>query len=296
MLYNVFMQIMSARDLSRYLKINEKKIYKLAQESRVPSMKIGGKIAFIKELIDKWMLENTEREQQILIAGSDDVLMRRIISAYNKEHTGLVYYAPVGAVNGLKALKDNAATLSCVHVFDTEKKENNLSYIDKYLTPDDYVVVHLFVREQGIMVQKGNPKGIGAIEDIAARGVVFVNRGQGTGTRLLLDFLLQEKRIDPSNVKGYDVEADSHLQVGQAVLGGAADAGFGIRHVAHMLGLDFVPLFRENFEMVAPKERFYSAQVKEFLSFAQQPSLLHHIRDFTGYDTAKMGSVVFPRT
>jgi molybdate-binding protein/predicted DNA-binding transcriptional regulator AlpA len=289
------MEIMSARDLSRYLKINEKKIYKLAQESMVPSMKIGGKIAFIKELIDKWMLENTEREKQIYIAGSDDFLLGSIISAYNRDHEGLVFYAPVGSINGLKILRDHGATLSCVHIIDTEKKESNLSYLNKYLANDEYVVIHLFARDQGIMVPKGNPKGIGSLEDVVVKGATFVNRSTGSGTRLLLDFLLQEKKIDPSNMKGYEVELDSHLQVGHRVLSGAADAGFGIGHVAHVLGLDFVPLYRENFEMVAPRERYYSAPVKEFLTFFQQPSLLHRVKDFTGYDTGKMGSVVFPR-
>lgn len=284
---------MSARDLSKYLKINEKKIYKLAQESVVPSMKIGGKIAFIRELIDKWMLENTEREQQVYVAGSDDALLRSIITAYNKDRNGLVYYAPVGSINGLKALGSNAATAACVHIFDTEKREFNFSYLDKYVTADDYVVVHLYVREQGILLQKGNPKGVSGLEDIATKGLNFINRSAGSGTRLLFDFLLHEKRIEPSSIKGYDVEADSHLQVATAVSSGGADAGFAIRNVAHALGLDFMPLFKENFEMVIPRERYHSAPVRDFLAFFQQPALLHHIRDFNGYDTAKMGSVVF---
>ena len=99
------MEILSARDLSKYLKINEKKIYKLAQESKLPYTKIGGKIAFTKELIDKWILENTTREQNIYLAGSDDILLRRIIDLYNQRNEGTVFYAPVGSVNGLKAVE-----------------------------------------------------------------------------------------------------------------------------------------------------------------------------------------------
>ncbi len=289
------MEIMSARDLSKYLKINEKKIYKLAQESRIPSMKIGGTVAFVKELIDKWILENTEREQQVYIAGSDDVLLRNIIDAYNKGRDGLVYYAPVGSINGLKALKQSSATIACVHIFDTEKKEYNLSYVDKYLGTDDYVVVHLFMREQGLYLQKGNPLEIGSLGDLPGKGISFINRNQGSGTRLLFDFLVQEKRIDPASIKGYSLEAGSHLEAGQSVLRGDGDAAFGIRYIAHILGLDFVPLFRENFELVVSTEHFYSAPVKEFLAFFEQSRLLHRVRDFTGYDTERMGRVVFPR-
>ena len=286
---------MSARDLSKYLKINEKKIYKLVQESRIPSMKIGGKIAFMKELIDKWILENTEREKQILIAGSDDILLRNIIDAYNRLRGGLVFYASIGSMNGLKALKNDEVTLSCVHILDTEKREYNTSYVGKYLNTDDYVVIHLFLREQGLYVQKGNPRKINSLEDVAGGKVTFVNRNQGSGTRLLVDYLLQEKRIDPPTITGYNVEAGSHLEAGLRVLRGDADAAFGIRHVAHMLGIDFVFQFRENFDLVISKERYHSANVKDFLAFFEQSALLHHIRDFTGYDTEKMGRIIFPR-
>ncbi len=289
------MEIMSARDLSRYLKINEKKIYKLVQEGRVPSMKIGGKIAFVKELIDKWILENTEREQQLFIAGSDDVLLRNVIDAYNNLHGGLVFYAPVGSVNGLRALQDNKATMSCVHILENADKDNEAAYLQKYLGTDEYIVVRLFLREQGLMVPKGNPKGIKSLQDLASKGATFINRNTGSGTRLLFDYLLKEAKMESGAVKGYGNEVDTHVQVGLNVFKGTADAGFGIRHVAHVLGLDFVFLFKERFDMVIPKERYYSSHVKAFLAFFEQSSLLPNVRDFTGYDMEKMGKIVSPR-
>lgn len=288
------MEIMSARDLSKYLKINEKKIYKLVQEGKVPSMKIGGKIAFVRELIDKWILENTEREQQLFVAGSDDILLRNVIDSYNNLHGGIVFYAPVGSINGLKVLQDNKATMSCVHIFENAEKENT-AYVEKYLGGDDYVVIRLFLREQGLMVPKGNPKAIKSISDIAAKSAVFVNRNQGSGTRMLFDYLLREAKVDPATIQGYGTEVDTHMQVGLSVFKGAADVGFGIRHIAHVLGLDFIFLFKERFDMVIPKERYYSTHVKTFLAFFEQSSLLPNVRDFTGYDMEKMGKVVHPR-
>jgi excisionase family DNA binding protein len=289
------MEVMSARDISRYLKINEKKIYKLAQESRIPFMKIGGKVVFVRELIDKWILEGTERDRQIYIAGSDDMLLRNIIDVYNKAGDGLVFYAPIGSMNGLKALKDRGATLSCVHIFDTEKREYNVSYLHKYLGTEEYVVVQLFLREQGIYVRKGNPEGITSLEDIRDKGALFVNRNRGSGTRLLIDYLLQEARIDPSGIKGYEVEAETHLQVGLSVIRGDAEAGFGIRYVAHLMGLDFIPLFEERFDLVIPEDRYYNSLMTEFLAFFEPQALLHHVRDFTGYNMENTGRVLFPR-
>ena len=159
---------MSIKELSKYLKTNEQLLYKMVQESQIPSSKIHGKIVFTRETIDKWVLQNTVRERQIYIAGSDDPLLKTIIDAYNHQ-VGLVYYAPIGAMNGLKVLKEDGATMSSVHILDIEKKEYNTSYLQRYLGSDDYVVVHLFMREQGLCVQKGNPKGINSLEDLSGK-------------------------------------------------------------------------------------------------------------------------------
>lgn len=286
------MEIISARDLSKYLKINEKKIYKLVQESKLPHIKIGGKIAFTKEMIDKWILESAAREENLFIAGSDDIFLRRIIDVYNSKNNSTIYYAPIGSINGLKVLKNGGATMSCVHILDIEKKEYNTSYVDRYLSGDDYIVIQMFFREQGLYIQKNNPKSINSIEDIAAKNATFINRNQGSGTRLLFDFLLREKKIDSSHINGYSNEVESHLQAGLNVIKGNADVSFGVIHLAHMLGLNSISLFKERFDMVIPKEHFYSTYVKSFLSFFEQPVLLTHIKDFTGYDASKIGSVL----
>ncbi len=287
------MEIMSTKELSKYLKTNERLLYKMVQEGKIPSSRIGGKIVFTREIVDKWILENTVREQQISIAGSDDMLLRIIIDAYNGSRDGLVFYAPIGSMNGLKVLKEGGATMSCVHILDTEKKEYNLSYVQRYLGTDDYVAIHLFMREQGLCVQKGNPKGIGSLEDLSAKDITFVNRNKGCGTRLLLDYLLREKGVDTYGIKGYEsaMEAHSSLETALAVLNGNTDAGFCIRHAAHVLGLDFIAIAHESFDMVVSQERFQSTQVKNFLNFFDQAELIRHVHDFTGYDMGAMGKV-----
>jgi excisionase family DNA binding protein len=290
------MEILSARELAGYLRINEKKIYKLAQESKIPHLKIGGKIAFTKELIDRWILENTEREKVILIAGSDDPLLRKMIDIYNSEKTGIIFYAPVGSINGLKILKRNAATMSCVHILDLEKRAYTLSYMDRYLSAEGYVVVQLFFREQGLFVKKGNPKGIGSLKDVARNDIVYVNRNQGTGTRLLFDFLIGEEKIAPDRIKGYTREVGSHIEAGLTILKGDGDCALGIRYIANILDLDFIPLFNERFDMVIPEEHFHSVQMKSFLSFFEQQRLVNSISDFTGYDVSNTGGILYPHT
>lgn len=283
------MEILSAKELSKYIKINEKKIYQLARESQIPHMWIGGKVVFAREVIDKWILENTEREKHILIAGSDDILLRRIIDTFNKDRKSLIFYAPIGSVSGLKALNDKAATLSAVHIMDIQKNEYNTFYLERYLGTGNYTVVHLFVREQGLYVEKGNPHGVRSFSDIAKKGLTFLNRFNGSGTRLLLDLLLQRAGVLSESVKGYETEAESHLQAGLRILNGEAQCSFGIRFVAHTLGLDFVPLHQEEFHLVIPDEYVESAAVRRLLDFFDQSSIILYFTDFTGYDISRMG-------
>ena len=294
LLYTSVVEILSAKELSRYLKINEKKIYQLVRSSTLPHTKIGGKIAFAKELIDAWIAENTEREKHLYIAGSDDPLIRRVIDTYNKEESSTIFYAPVGSMNGLKLLRSGAANLACVHILDVEKKEYNTGYMERYLSHQRYKVIHLYLREQGIYLAPDNPKKIRSLEDIASKRVRFINRNQGTGTRLLLDFLLHEKDIDPGHIKGYADEVESHLQAGLAVLRGEADAAFGIRYIAHMLNLHFVPLFRERFDLIVSEAYGQAAPVESFLERFDQGKMMRYAKNFVGYDFSKTGSTIHP--
>ena len=263
--YNTAMEIMSARDLSRYLKINNKMPYRLIRETDMPCAWIGGTVTFAKELIDKWIMEKTEWPDSLLIAGCDDEVVRKAVERYNALNNGLAYYSPGGSAKGLKAVMDNKATMACILVPGDGKMSDALSYVDLSMSADEYVVVPLFFREEGIIVKNGNPKKIKTVKDIAAKGATFVNRGQDSETRVRFDSLLKEARVDQGSIEGYGVEVDSDFQVGLQVLQGIADAGFGIRHVADELGLGFVALYEEKIAMVIPTHRAYGADVRRFL-------------------------------
>lgn len=286
------MEIISAKELAAYLKINEKKVYRLVQEGKIPHIKIGGKVAFTKELVNRWILENTEMERHILIAGSDDVLLRRIIDIYNAESTQKVFYAPIGSINGLKLLEEKGATMSCVHILDIEKKDYNASYVLRYLKGNEYVVIRLFSRQQGLYIKQGNPRHIRDLNDLMRPDVSFVNRNKGSGTRLLFDFLLSEARIERDRINGYTNEVESHLQSGLTVFKGEADTAFGIGYIARSLNLDFILLMNEKFDLVIPKENYYSHRIKAFLSFFDQSKIISKIKDFAGYSLEEMGNII----
>lgn len=287
------MEIMNAKEIAKYLRINEKKVYSLVQEGKLPHIKIGGKIGFPRELIDRWVLEHVEEERNIYIAGSDDPLLRLIIDVYNRENkNSTIFYAPVGSVRGLKILKENRAKIACCHILDMEKKGYSSSYVERYLGKGDFVLIELFKREQGFYLSKGNPRGVRTFKDIASKDVTFVNRNKDSGTRLLFDFLLKEEGINPQSIRGYESEVDSHLQAGLYVLKGFADCAFGIRYITYVLDLDFIPIFLERFDFVIPKELYPKPHIKDLLSYFEQPRIFQLSKELPGYELSETGKIL----
>lgn len=286
------MEILSARDVAEYLKINEKKIYQLVKDGDIPSTRIGGKIVFSREIIDRWIREKTEQDRNILVAGSDDPLLKRVIDIFNKTSAHVAFYAPIGSVTGLQLLKKGGASVCSVHLLDVDGK-HTLSYLDRYLNKQEFVVIRLFSREQGIYLPPGNPHGIKSIRDLAAKKCRVATRNPGSGTRLLIDFLAARDGLPPGTFAPTALEAQSHMEAGIQVLTGQADAGFGIRYIAEMLKLSFISLIQEPFDLVVPAHSWDSKGIEAFLRCFDTSTLLPYMNDLKGYDVSAMGRVVW---
>jgi putative molybdopterin biosynthesis protein len=180
----------------------------------------------------------------------------------------------VGSTGGIMAVKRGEADIAGTHLLDAETGEYNIPYLVKYGLKGKAVLVKGYVREQGFIVAKGNPKNIKGFEDLLREeDVTFINRNPGSGTRILLDMYLKEIAEEKgmsfdelrSLIKGYDVEAKSHTAVAIAILMGKADVGLGIRTVAERYGLDFIPVRPEEYDFVVRKDRLSKESVKLFL-------------------------------
>jgi molybdate-binding protein len=150
-------------------------------------------------------------------------------------------------------------------------------------------------REQGILIAKGNPKNIKTISDLSRPGIRIVNRPLGTGTRLLLDQELKKAALRGDKIDGYDREVHRHLDVGLEILADRADAGFGIHAVAGSLNLDFIPMRWERYDLMIFKERFFDANVQNFLSLLHEEAFFKLAKSFQGYDIRLSGRMLFPR-
>jgi putative molybdopterin biosynthesis protein len=198
----------------------------------------------------------------------------------------------VGSIGGLIALKQNRTHLATAHLLDSESGEYNFPYIKKILPRKELVVVNLAYREQGIIIKKGNPKNIKDLNDLIREDIEFINRQKGSGTRILLDYLLSKRAINPIDIKGYFREEFTHLMVASAVAEGNVDAGLGILSAAKAFHLDFIPVAKERYDIIIPEERYTSLRIQKLLSIVNSKKFKKKVLNLGGYDLSQSGKVI----
>jgi putative molybdopterin biosynthesis protein len=199
----------------------------------------------------------------------------------------------VGSLGGLMALRQGRSHLGGSHLFDPETKTYNVPYIQRYLPNVPLKLVNLAWRQQGLMVAPGNPKNIRTIADLTRPGVSFINRQRGAGTRVLLDYLLQEQGLEPQAIQGYAREEYTHMAVAVNVHSGTADAGLGILAAARALGLDFIPLLPERYDLVVPESTFQDPRFQTLLTVIHSAAFQDAARALGGYDLQDCGRILW---
>lgn len=296
MIHSIAMEeLLTTRELADLLRLNEKKVYQLIREGGIPHVRIAGKWLFPKQHVMRWIDENVQREKDIFIVGSDDILLARLLSFYSREKfpQSITFYSPVGSLRGLQALSQRKGQACCTHLLDLETGEYNLPFLIRHLSPQQYKVVNLWYRNQGLIVKKGNPMGIKGLEDVVEKGVRFINRNEGSGTRLLLEYLLGEKGLERKEVVGFSEEADTHLEVALKVFFGEADVGMGIEYVAHLFPLDFFSVQEERFDLVIPKELWSTKIMQGFMEYIDPVQIRRFSRSLPGYNLKDTGKIIF---
>jgi putative molybdopterin biosynthesis protein len=231
-----------------------------------------------------------EISRTIVAIGSHDLVLDLAASALRSEDP-LVTLASsnVGSLGGLVALRDGLCHIAGSHLLDPATGEYTLPYVDRILGGADVRVVRLVHRDQGLMVAAGNPLGVTGIEDLTQRGLRYVNRQRGAGTRVLLDHELGQRGISPDAIGGYAREEPTHLGVAAAVAAGRGDAGLGILAAARAFGLDFVPVTREPYDLVVAAEAMESPLLAPLWSLLRSDRFQAAVTGLGGYTTKEMG-------
>jgi putative molybdopterin biosynthesis protein len=232
-----------------------------------------------------------EIEKTILAIGSHDLTLD-LMAQFLAERDRRLVSANVGSQGGLVALRRGEAHLAGSHLLDPETGGYNISYVRQYMPAIPVKIIALVGREQGLIVKKGNPKGIESLHDLARPNVQFVNRQRGAGTRVLLDYHLKLMTIPSDSIVGYDQEEYTHLGVAAAVASGRADCGLAIAAAAQALDLDFVPLFQERFDLVIPTQFSEDELLTPLFGLLADPAFRRAVSQLTGYDVSVMGTMI----
>lgn len=231
----------------------------------------------------------------IVIVGSHDNTLDVLADQLRAGDAALTLSSShVGSMGGLMAVKRGVCHLAGAHLLDTETGIYNLSYLRRYLPDTPVSLVNLVMRDQGLIIPKGNPKGIKGIEDLGRDDITFINRQGGSGTRILLDYRLGQLGLSPEQIKGYTNEEFTHMNVAVAVLGGTADAGLGIYAAAKALDLDFIPVVTEEYDLVIPKVHLESKNIQTLLATIETAEFKTRVEALGGYSTEKTGMVMTP--
>ena len=243
-------------------------------------------VELLRPIVD---IENT-----ILCTGSHDLAIGVLEDQLKLRHPELKIAATnVGSLGGLLALQRGETHIAGTHLLDPESGVYNIPDIRRTIPTVPLVLVHLAQREQGIIVVRGNPKSVMGLRDLAKPGVRFVNRQLGSGTRVLLDHELKKLHIDATTIAGFEREEFTHMAVGVAIASGLADAGLGVRAAAAALGLDFVSVANEEYDLLVSLPFFESERGARLLTIICSDGFKRSVAELGGYDTARAGELLY---
>jgi putative molybdopterin biosynthesis protein len=260
---------------------------------RIPAMSEG--IGSGAEVEVELIRSRSDIENTVVCIGSHDNALDLLANILKKRYPRFsLSSAHVGSMGGLMALKRGEAHLAGTHLLDEETGEYNVSFIKRLLSDKKIVLINLVYREQGLLVFKGNPKNINGFKDLTRDDVIFVNRQTGAGTRLLTDKCLKELGINPKDVKGYEREEYTHMGVASAVITGIADTGLAILASAKALGLDFIPVAKERYDLAIPSEFLETEMLQNLLKIVREDTEFRRtVVELGGYDISDMGKVMY---
>jgi putative molybdopterin biosynthesis protein len=244
------------------------------------------------EQIEVHLYRPRERiERNLLAQGSHDLTLDWITEFLHRQGIQL-RSVNVGSLAGLVSLSRGEAHFAGCHLFDPGSGEFNLPYVHKYLSGVPVVLMGLVLRQQGLIVPRGNPLSIDSVESLTRSEVRFINRQRGSGTRILLDHQLDGLGLSGGAISGYERQEFTHLAVAAAVASGTADCGLGIQAAASALGLDFIPIFQERYDLVIRQELIDSRELAPLLELLNDPDFRGRVAELPGYDVEPMGKVI----
>jgi len=291
-------RFMNVRQVARYLQINEKKVYALVNEGRIPATRLTGKWLFPRDLVDQWLLESSHGgllTDRIVLAGSDDPLLHRAVTLMAAELQGraLVSYAAIGTQLGLAVLARRRADVCALHWGpDTESLQRHPALLRQHVQHQDWILVRLFRREQGLIMAPGLWTGESRIAQLFSSEVRWVARQEGAGSQRFLREIVAQHRLDPAD-RRITARAYSERDAASAIATGQADVAPGVRAAAGEFGLEFLPIGWEAFDLAMSRGIYFRTLFRGLLDVLRGAECQRLAQVFGGYDCAELGNIVW---
>lgn len=303
--------MLSSREVATYLGIHEKQVYRLLKQGRLPGTRITGRWIFSRRLVREWIEAASRREvkaehaslaagagiaavesHHLIMVGSDDLLLQILQRELNRRHPSLLMtFASMSSAAGLAAVVERRAHLAGMHLLDSDTGEYNRPQVAAAFDGKRAFLVTLALRQQGLILPRGNPRRVAGLADVLRLRLRLATREPGSGVRALQDHLLKRHKLGRRKLPGSERDLTTHLEVATAVAEGRVDAGIGTLAPARSLGLDFLPLVWERYDLVTTDEAFYHRPTQAFFEMVKSDWLRELVAGLPGYDARPTGQV-----
>jgi putative molybdopterin biosynthesis protein len=301
---------MTVEEVARLLRVSRATVYNLRSKGELLGYTVGRKLRFSREdvitYIARQRSENdvslqesgaepargrADLEQPFRVSGRDVAL--DMLTNYLVQMDIRLQRSYLTSYEGLIALYHGRVQVATAHLWDGESEAYNLSYARCLVPGTPTVLVRIFSRMQGFLVAQANPRTLRRWEDLLQPGIRIVNHEKGSAERVLLDERLRLVGAVPSRIDGYQTEAASPILLVGRVARGHADCMVGTQRLTNMVeGVDFVPLQKENLDMVVRQEDYDTLPVRALVNVLQSGILRGSLKGFADYDTSEMGHVI----
>ncbi|WP_066258656.1 substrate-binding domain-containing protein [Neobacillus drentensis] len=296
-------------EVAQIFQISKHTVYELIKRGELQAFKIGNKMRIEHAELERYK-ENTRAPatkkspneptgnssnpaKLIQLSGSHDFLVEHFTKEAGRALNLQIHPSYIGSLEGLMMLYRGQCDIAAIHLLDPTSQEYNLPFIRQLFVYESILVLRLAARQQGFIVAEGNPKNIHDFADLTRHDVQFVNRQKGAGTRFLLDSKLSINGIEPNKIAGYSNEEWNHLSAASYISRGMADVTFGIQSAASHLGLDFIPVAKENFDLVFRFTAENKQSLTDLIQFLQSASFKDSLTDLEGYDISELGKITY---
>ena len=230
-------------------------------------------------------------QKTLIFMGSHDLAMEILITGFCEKYPRVnILNFPIGSLDGLVALRQGTAHLAGCHLFDSDTNQYNHPFVKHFFPGQSTKLITLASRVQGLLFAPGNPQGVSGLEDLTRSGIRFINRNQGSGTRIWLDRRLRESGIQPEKIVGYTKELNSHTGIAHEIKFGLADLGIGLIAAGINHGLDSIPLFEEQYDLIIPGDRGEDQDIANIIDYLSTAGSRKMIAALPGYDVHETGA------